>query len=492
MIDDPDRICPAPHTAAFGVPPGAPGSQFGPIQPNDPWHALQVDRGLEGAARTSNGQAASGQGAAARLAAVQQVRHHLAAWVGERRNTMWAISTGLATELEKARAMQADLLQPVPELTDQEMQEPLRAQRRARRMVRVWLAVLIVLVAIPAVLAGFDVIGWGAATGLMLGAVVLCLLGAVISFQRGQRALMQAIYRLQVAAARRTWLQKHAVTLTQEVVRLAGLYRQSRVWSEVVTEYIHAPFGRRPGADEEGSIPARLSGDLPLAVTVASAQFSPRAHEPVVYQARARMLRPDWLFTTIDVRRRLVIEEIKQRTGRDLENRFTSDATLMPGGPLRSYLEGLRDPAVQSEARRAALGSLVKAVGAAGVHDRLLPSVRVEAGAVRRDQSWEALTAELFTPPGQLAYEGFSATGVTNRCPTVGRSYLAVDPAPGPASPFQALPVAAGADRHQLDRLVVRWDLSQPVSLEDLTFFGTEPEDERAPARPEPIIDVQS
>jgi len=490
VIDDPQRISPAPGTAPFQLSRGLPGVEFGPIAANDPWHAIQVDRGLAAAAHETNGQPNSGPGVAGRLAAIQQARHQLAAWIANRHSAMWAISSGLAGELDKARVMQADMFEPLPELTDDDFQAPLRAQKRARRNALLWFVAFLLLIAIPCVLAGFDKISWLLATVVALLAVVVCLVGAVISFQRGQRALMHAIYRLQVTAAKRAWLQEHAVTVTQEVVRLAGLYRQSRMWSDVVAEYVHAPFGRPETNADDGSVPARLSGDLPLAVTLASAQFSPRAHEPVVYHARAQMLRPDWLFATVEMRRRLVIEEIKQRTGRDLENRFTSDATLMPGGPLQSYLEGLRDPVVQAKARRSALAGLVKAVGDAGVRDRLLPSVRVDAGAVQREESWNQLTVDLFSAPGQLAYEGFSATGVTNRAPTVGRSFLAAQPAPPPGSGFHGLPVVSGADRRQLDRLVVRWDLSQPVSAEDLTFFGGE---QREPEPgPEQIIDVQS
>ncbi len=491
VIDDPARICPAPGTAPFQLPHGIPGAQSGPIDANDPWHAMQVDLALA-AALDETGPHQPGSTQAGRLTVVQQTRSALSGWVAGKRGCLWAMSSGLASELDKARSLQAAILQPLPELTEEELAAPLRAQRRARRMVLIWLLVLLVLTAIPAVLAGLDKISWLTAAGMVLLVLLFCLVGAVISFQRGQRALMHAIYRLRVAAARRAWVQEHAVTVTQEVVRLAGLYRQSRVWSDVVAEYVHAPFGRLGSADDDGTVPSGLTGDLPLAMTLASAQFSARAHEPVVYQARAQMLRPDWLFTVIDARRRLVLEEIKDRTGRDLENRITSDATLMDGGPLLSYLQGLREPSVQYRARQRALSALVKAVGEAGVRDRLLPSVRVDAGAVQRTGSWEELTGDLFTPPGELAHEGFSPTGVTNRAPAVSRSFLAADPGPAAGAGFIGLQVEPGADRHQLDRLVVRWDLSQPVSLEDLTYFGAASESPLSPAHREQVIDVES
>ncbi|MET0965995.1 MAG: hypothetical protein ABWZ02_06340 [Nakamurella sp.] len=491
VINDPARISPAPGTEPFVLPPGVPGAQFGPIAANDPWHAMQIDKILDDAARET-GPNLSGSTHTSRVTTAGQARTRLSAWVAGKRSSMWAISSGLATELDKARSMQAAILQPRSELTEEELQAALRAQRRARQMVLVWLLVLLVLVGVCAVVAALEKISWATAAGVMVGITLFCFVGAVISFQRGQRALMHALYRMRVAAARRAWVQEHAVTITQEVVRLAGLYRQSRAWSEVVAEYVHAPFGQLGSSAAEVSVPSGLTGDLPLAVTLASAQFSARAHEPVIYQARAQMLRPDWLFTVIDERRRLVIEEIRERTGRDLENRITSDATLMEGGPLLSYLEGLRDPAVQARTRQRALAGLVKAVGDAGVQDRLLPSVRVDAGAMQRTDSWQELTNDLFNPPTQLAYEGFSATGVTNRSPTVGRSFLAADPALTARAGLLGMPVAPGADRHQLDRLVVRWDLSQPAALEDLTYFGASTTEPGPVPDPLQIIDVES
>ncbi len=492
VIDTPGHICSAPGTPEFRVPPGTPGSESGPIAANDPWHAHQVDHVLQGATTQAPELDGAGPAHAARVASIQQARHRLTEWVNGNRGMVWAMSRGLAEELDKARELQAEILQLPPDLTDEEKQAPLRAQRRARRMVFLWLLALLVLVAIPAVLARQEIIRWPAAAGIMAGALVFCLVGGVISFQRGQRVLMQAIYRLRWAEAHRAWIAEHAVTVTQEVVRLAGLYRQSRVWSDVIAEFVHHPFGRSSAADADSSVPTTLTGDLPLAVTLASGQFSPRAHEPVVYQARAQMLQPDWLSKSIDERRRLVIEEVKARSGRDLESRITLDTALMPGGALRSFLEVLRDPQVRSRARGAAVTGLVKAVDDAGVRDRLLPTVRVDAGAMHSDESWDALTTDLFTPPDQLSYEGFSDTGVTNRAPTIGRTFLAADLAPGRDAPFTALPVVPGSDRHQLDRLVVRWDLSQPVSLDELTYFATGDDELPTPSSGDEIIDVES
>ena len=42
VINDPDRLSPAPGTEPFRLPLGSPGADSGPIAANDPWHAAQV------------------------------------------------------------------------------------------------------------------------------------------------------------------------------------------------------------------------------------------------------------------------------------------------------------------------------------------------------------------------------------------------------------------------------------------------------------------
>ncbi|MBM9476491.1 hypothetical protein JL107_08565 [Nakamurella flavida] len=490
VLDDPSRVVPAPGTPAFPVPAEAPGGRSGPIAANDPYHALQVERELDRVAADLG--AGTGPGVA-QAAAVQRLRSDLHHWREQHRSFGVGIGVGLASELEQARLMQADVLQPVPELTEEELQAPLRAQARARRMVFVWLGVLVLLLGGGGALWGNGLIGGGVFAGVVVVSLLFCVLGAIASFQRGQRALFKALYRLDVQAARRTWLREHAVTVTQEVVRLAGLYRQSRMWSDVLAQHVHQPFGRLTD-QVAGGFPSTLSGDLPLAMSVATARFSPDEHEAVVYQARGQMLRPGWLAEQIRRRQNLVLAQVERRTGRQLESRLGSDVELGAEGPLASYLHGLRDPDLQALAREAAIARLIETVDgqtSGTASDRLLSLVRVDAGAMRGDHDWASVAAPLTQPVDQLAHEGFSATGITNGSSRVARTFLAAYPAPVREG-FTTMAVPPSLGRHQLDRTVIRLDLSRPVPLDDLASFGESGQQPPPAAQGGSVIDVRA
>jgi hypothetical protein len=351
----------------------------------------------------------------------------------------------------------------------------------------------LVAVVVAVVLRIVDVVSTTAAVLIAVLALLICLIGAFFTFASGQRMLWQAIHRAKVAAARREWLDSNAIKVAQEEYRLGSIYRQSRVWAQILAEYVHAPFGSpvQPPPQQQ-QVPARLTGDLPLSVAVASAEYVPQAHGQVVYQARGQLLRKDWLSGCIDLQRRLVIDRERRQTGRDLENRLSTDAELVHGGPLLSYLESLRSPAIKEQAWSMALTRLVTGIRQAGMGELLLPAVHVEAGAIRSEQSWAGMAGSLLAPKDQLSYDGFSPSGTTNLAPTVGRSLLATDSSAALASPLIALPTTATDGRHQLDRFIVRWDLTHPVSPEDLTYFGSADGDQPARMATGPIIDVRS
>ena len=93
--------------------------------------------------------------------------------------------------------------------------------------------------------------------------------------------------------------------------------------------------------------------------TLASADFVPPAHAPVVYHVRSALLGKDWLTVCINRQQRLVIAHDRRMTARDLENRLFTDAALAPGGPLMTYLAGLRSPEIRQQAWDDALTALV-------------------------------------------------------------------------------------------------------------------------------------
>ncbi|WP_420124388.1 hypothetical protein [Nakamurella sp.] len=490
VIDNPAVLCARPDDPPFRLPHGAPGSEFGPIAPTDPYHATMVAQILDGQLRTD--QYPGGHpGAADRMASLAHLRQQLAGWMGQRRNAMWTIGTGLAAELDKARRAHAELLAAADQdEAGDERAAALAGQRRVRTGILLWLVLLLVAIGTAVALAVFGVLSATAAIVVSVAALLICLVGAFLTFARGQRLLWQAIHRSQVAAKRREWLAGSALQIAQQEYRLASVYGQSQIWAQIVSEHVHAPFGAPTERAEEQGVPARLTGDLPLSVALASADYVPTAHAPVVYHVRSALLGKDWLNVCITRQQRLVIAHDRRMTARDLENRLYTDATLAPGGPLMSYLAGLRSPQIRQQAWDDALTALVDSIHRRGLGQQLLPEVRVDAGAIRSEQSWSAMTEALLAPKDQLSYDGFSSIGITNGSPTVGRTLLATDGSTPVGPPMLALPTAPTSGRHQLDRFIVRWDLTHPVPPEDLTYFGAAAAEPGGPNGPHPIIDV--
>jgi len=476
VVDDPRWLATAPGTAPF-PPVRVRGSAqpIGPIAVEDPYSAMQVYSQLDAelADLTSHPGGAGAQ--APRVYLLQQVRQDLAGWIQARRGFTWTLGVGLAAELDKARAAQAEMLNAAGELTEEDLRAPVAQQRKVRRIVLLWLTGILLALILLGVLAGFAVLSWKVASALAVAVLVLGMIAAVLSFGAAQRALFQAIHKLDVAAARRKWLTEHGVRVSMEVIRLAGLYRQGRCWSAVIAANVHDPFGGAGDTQPGDGLPTALSGELPLSVTLVSAHYSPIQHESTVYQARAHILRQGWLVEQIQRRRSHVLADLKWRTGRDLESRIDSDIELRPDGPLNSYLLGLRDSGLRQQARQSAVTDLVRAVSASG-SDRLLPMVRVDAGAIVGEHPWSALSANLLLPADLLADEGFSPTGVTNGASRIGRSFWALIPGQQQVPPgVVTVPTRPAVGRRQLDRMVIRWDLSQPVPPEEFGYFGDGP-----------------
>lgn len=490
VIDNPAVLAARPSDPPFRLPHGAPGSEFGPIAPTDPYHATMVARILDAQIRADQYPGAH-PGAADRMASLAQLRQQLAGWMGQRRNAMWTIGSGLAGELDKARQAHAELLAAADQdEAGDDRAAALAGQRRVRTGILLWLVLLLVAIGAAVGLAVFGVISTNVAVIVSVAALLICLIGAFLTFSRGQRLLWQAIHRSQVAGRRREWLAGCALQIAQQEYRLASVYQQSQIWAQIVAEHVYAPFGAPGQSAQEQAVPARLTGDLPLAVALTSAEYVPSAHAPVVYHVRSALLGKDWLNVCITRQQRLVIAHDRRMTARDLENRLFTDATLAPGGPLLTYLDGLRSPQIRQQAWDDALTALVTGIHRGGLSQQLLPEVRVDAGAIRSEQSWSAMTGALLAPKAQLSYDGFSSIGITNGSPTIGRTLLATDGSAPVGPPMVVLPTAPTSGRHQLDRFIVRWDLTHPVPPEDLTYFGSAGTQPGDPGGPQPIIDV--
>ena len=478
VINDPSKIAPRPGAPGLAMPEEAVG--FGAvreIRSDDPLLALQVHRQLERQQRDLSGPAEA-LAQAGRVISLQKAAAALVGWVERQRSFTWSIGVGIAGELEAAGNALAVMISPTELLTAQDLAAPLNQQRKARRGVLMWLGLFVLAIVALVVMAVLAVVAWPILVAVATLVLVAIVFGAVKNFAHNQRLLFKMINRLEIEAARRRWIDSNIAQVSQEVVRLASIYRQGRCWLAIVAENVHDPFGGAVAARTDAEVPESLSGELPLSMTLAGAQYSRDTHEAALYRARGRLLRPGWLARQYERRRDQVLADLQQRTDRDLENRLWTDAAVQDGGPVVLYLEGLRDPELRVKARQSAMKALVEAVSAADWEDRLLPNVTVRAGATAGGGTWSEMAVGLANAPAQLSNGGYSATGVMNGANLVDRTFLAVDRTPQDAGRALMLPMRPFADRHQLDRVMIRWDLSQAVSPDSFSYFADDYGDE--------------
>ena len=478
VIDDPDKIAPRPNAPGLRMPDEAEGfGEVREIRPDDPYLALQVHHQLEHQQQQMSPTETLGQGG--RVIALQRAAATLIAWVDRQRSFTWTVGVGIALELETAGHVLAGMLKPADLLTPQDMAAPLNQQRKARRGVLLWLGLFILAIVAVVVTAVLAVIAWPILLAIATVVLVAIAFGAIKSFAYNQRLLFQMINRLEIEAQRRRWIDANIAHVSQEVVRLASVYRQSRYWLAIIGENVHDPFGGAGTARDDVGVPQRLAGELPLSVTLASARYSPETHQAALYRARGMLLRPGWLARQYERRRDQVLADLQRRTDRDLENRLWTDAAVQDGGPVSCYLEGLRDPALRVSARTSAMTALVSAVSEAGLQDRLLPVVTVQAGSTTSSGTWSQMAADLCDATAQLSNGGYSATGVMARANVVDRTFMAMDRTQHAPGREVVLPIRPFSDRNQLDRVLIRWDLSHPVTPDSFSYFAEEPGDDR-------------
>lgn len=471
IINDPARIAPRPGGEPFPLP----GNVTGPdgvrgIEPDDPLGALRARRELGRRIQELSGPSQA-LARAGQLVALQECDAALADWLERKRSFTWSVSALIARQLDIAGTMLDEVLAPADQITAADLAAPLDQQRKVRRGVLAWVGLFLLLLIAVVVTAALALVAWPIL--LVIAVVVLggTLFGAVKTFARNQQQLFRMIHRLEVDAERRRWLDANLAAISFEVVRLSSVYRQSRAWMAIIAENVHDPFGAATQGGADRTIPTDLQGELPLAITLTGANYSPDTHEAALYRARASLLRSGWLARQFAYRRDHVRAELSRRTDSDLGDRLWSDAAVAPGGPVDSYLAGLRDPRLRHQVYRSAIATLADAVSGPGWEGRLLPRVTVRAGAADRSATWTDLAAELINPTGLLTNNGFSSTGMMQQANLVDRSFLAVDGSqqvPGAAVPMRTRPFV---DNHALDRVVIRWDMSHAVPADAYSYF---------------------
>jgi len=474
VIDIPDRIAARPGSTPFRLPSAVNGPDgIRQIEPNDPFGALQVRRDLQRQILqvTGPGQALSAH--AGPVVVLQDTLAKLDGWIEHQRSYTWTVSALIGQQLDAAATLLGEVLSPTDQLTAADLAAPLDQQSKVRRGVLAWLGLFVVALIALVVVAVLALVAWPIL--LAVGVVVLIgiLFGAVKSFARNQAQLFRLINRLENDADRRRWLDANAREISEAVVRLSSVYRQSRAWMAIIAENVHDPFGAGTQAGVHDPVPGELSGDLPLAVTLTAASYSPDTHEAALHGARNDLLRAGWLSRQFAHRRDHVRADLARRTGNDPGDGFWTDAAVLPGGAVDQYLAGLRDPNLRAQVYRSAIRTLAGAVTGPGWEARLLPRVTVRAGAIRRDATWPELTDDLFDPTGQPTNTiGFSETGVMRQANLIRRSYLTVNTGQPVPAGVQSLATTPFAEGHALDRVVIRWDMSAIAEPDQYSYFA--------------------
>ena len=475
VINNSDKIAPDPDTPPLRIPKSVLGTATDIyVEATDPYQALQVLYALR--AKEELLGAASEQDAQ-RLMAVQLAVAELNGWVAQQQSYSWTFGMHAAQELDAAGRDLTKMLRSGDVGNAQELADPIKQQSKVRRGVLTWLGAFI-LVLVAAIVIGVRTdIAWPllvSVTAVLLAAI---LFGAVKTFANNQRVLFGVLNRLEIEALRSRWNAANLAAISEEVVRLTSMYQQTRAWLTAIAHHVHDPFGGTDARSVEPDPSSYLRGDLPLSMKLAAARFSMDKHEAIVFRARGRLLSPGWLSRHYQHRRDQILQDIRRRTDRDLEGRLWTDAAMDEGGPLKSYLAGLRNDDLREQSRLVMVNALVDAVIDPAVENRLLPELEVRAGGVLGRSSWSALAAELTEPAIQVPNSGFSVTGGTDQAYQISRSFVAALDKQVVPEQFSRIPLRPFADGSQLDRVLVRWDLARAVAPDNFSYFADSADD---------------
>jgi hypothetical protein len=490
VVDLPELIVPPPTAPSHGLPVGALPDIGGlTVESNDPYLAVQGHR-LLGEERDRPG---TGQDDAARFAVLETARESLGRWVGRQRSFTWKIGVELALQLDLARATLAEALGDGSLDTGANPpRDVLDTQRRTRRFVLGALAAVVVAL--------------GAVIGLVVASVLSILVGGIIAvvllllwlfgstkvFLKRQRALFAWLHARDERRRRRAWAQEHAAHVAREVQRLGVLYRQSRLWTRVLSSVVHDPFGLGGAGHEDSPYPTGLSGSLPLSTAVGSAGFSAEDHSQLVHEARRAQVGVGWLARQLQSRVEAALEVRSQRYGRPEHRAVWSDTGYSVQGPLTELVTVL---GTDGDRRRAAhdadarLVAWLTSLGAergldwslAAVH----PQVSISAGALSGTVSGQKFLSPVLGRAQHLDRQGFSATGAAALSNEVAGTALAAVGVPVPESGFHELGVRPRSGQQSMDRFVARLDITRQLTLDHVAHFGDE---EIAPPPPPPGV----
>ncbi|PRY39410.1 hypothetical protein LY71_12180 [Geodermatophilus tzadiensis] len=476
VLDRPEAVVPSPDEPVHRLPVGAlPEVGALAVHPDDPYMAAQAERLLV----AERDRPASGPGDPARYGVLDGTLRSLGAWMGRQRSFTWALGSALSWQLEQARRTLGEAIGSADETgDDQPPARILETQRRTRSFVLGALAAVVVALLLVVGLVVGDVLS--PLIGGLLAVLLLLVwfVGSALVFMRRQKELFTWLHERDERRARRAWAQQHVAHVAREVQRLGVLYRQSRLWTRVLSHVVHDPFGAAGTADEESAYPTGLSGALPLSVAVGSAGFLPEDHAQLVHEARRAQVHVGWLGAQLHARIETALAARSQRYGRAEHRAVWSDTGYSDQGPLPELVRTLGTPEDRRAAAAAADARLVDWLTRLGAERGLEwslavvhPTVTVTAG-----MRLETVPGPVFLSPvlGTVAHldrDGFSSTGAVDLANQVESTVLAAVGVPVPPGAATQLRVVPPGGRHSMDRFVARLDLTRQLTLDQVEHF---------------------
>ncbi|WP_448627705.1 hypothetical protein [Geodermatophilus sp. URMC 64] len=476
IVDRPESIVPPSNAESHGLPVGVLPEIGGlRVDFDDPYLALQADRLLQ----EERQRVGVGPEDVSRSQVLDTARNGLQSWAGQQRSFTWTVGITIAQELDKARRVLADAVRA--EATAAASTPPrdvLDAQRRSRGFVLGALAVAVLAIAVVVGLVVGDVLSLLVGSCVALGVAVVWLVSSTLVFLRHQKALFAWLHVRDENHRHREWARSTAVHVAGEVQRLGVLYRQSRLWTRVLSAVVHDPFGVAGSSDEVSAYPAGLSGSLPLSTAVGAAGFTPEGQSDLVHEARRARLGIGWLNAQLGSRIEAALAARSQRYGRQEHQAVWRDSGYSSQGPLRELVATL---GTVEERRRAAAGAdagLVRWLtelgdvrgldwSLAAVH----PEVTVSAGASIGTISGQSFLSPVLDHVEQLDPHGFSAIGSAQLSNQVDRTDLAALGVPVPPGSAVRTAVLPRDGQQSMDRFVARLDTTRQLTLDHVSHF---------------------
>lgn len=215
-------------------------------------------------------------------------------WEGMRRTYAAKLGERLADEWEARLAEIEAYVRMIVEAQQAAAgdDELVRTQRRLSRWVRILLIVVLALVIGTIVLGALAIVGWVAVAALSVIWVLGWLLGSLIAFLKGRKAVFQARHRRQQAMSHAEAAEINLRSALRDADRIADLHELLQSWGVVLGQFVVKPLGREPEAAERLTVDA---GGHAFAVQFATTVSDPLRVAGVAHTLRAGLFQPGWL-----------------------------------------------------------------------------------------------------------------------------------------------------------------------------------------------------